>query len=532
MTLTTCITPEGRFVFGIHRPAFRVENFRANDRHEQLGTNSEGSPVDNLRNFPVGEVSEEQATWIYEIPNPFPFRGVTFIKKDWADLRAENPSSIKLPTPPQVSLTKSLRVILDKDPVTNVFASLPRPILLATATTSTDPEDLLHLAEISCTIQYDPETGEPNGLAFKDDSCSPEIHDHALFEALVNNPSLPDNLKNTMVLKPGIQGASEIIGEYGAAGDGTHVFEYLRRNSYIPWGHYASNMANDSIRYSIDDLNPKDMSGLRHLYYQRTYCRMAKELDIDNSISRKALTDNELEELRVKIVEKLKETGAGKFNATLWGWNFGFDFAPSHYRLHASHQQIHQQYAMIPGTIEDQNRAPFKPYCCGDMVAEFSLKFRDKTGHSFFNCYLEAINNNSRMDGRTDLPSSLVVFEDKSIILFVPKAQTSQWELNIICKDEIGNILECDTSTRNSLDQALLKAQQALAGLGARMVTSIEFSKRFDDNHNDQRLLYSLLPRLPESPGAFSEAQFRFINGHYPEDFAEACRRSLSRETS
>jgi len=40
-------------------------------------------------------------------------------------------------------------------------------------------------------------------------------------------------------------------------------------------------------------------------------------------------------------------------------------------------------------------------------------------------------------------------------------------------------------------------------------------------------LLYAFLPRLPESPGAFSEAQLRWINGHYPEDFAASCRRRL-----
>jgi hypothetical protein len=27
--------------------------------------------------------------------------------------------------------------------------------------------------------------------------------------------------------------------------------------------------------------------------------------------------------------------------------------------------------------------------------------------------------------------------------------------------------------------------------------------------------------------GAFSEAQLRYINGHYPEDFAIACRQEL-----
>ncbi len=61
------------------------------------------------------------------------------------------------------------------------------------------------------------------------------------------------------------------------------------------------------------------------------------------------------------------------------------------------------------------------------------------------------------------------------------------------------------------------------------MVTSIEYSKRIAarDRFN-QPLLYSLLPKLPFSPGAFSEAQLRFINGHYPEDFAAVCRKQLT----
>ena len=60
------------------------------------------------------------------------------------------------------------------------------------------------------------------------------------------------------------------------------------------------------------------------------------------------------------------------------------------------------------------------------------------------------------------------------------------------------------------------------------MITVIEFSKRFDIADRDQRLHYSFLPRLPESSGAFSEAQQRWINGHYPEDFAAACRLKLA----
>ena len=43
----------------------------------------------------------------------------------------------------------------------------------------------------------------------------------------------------------------------------------------------------------------------------------------------------------------------------------------------------------------------------------------------------------------------------------------------------------------------------------------------------DQRLLYSFLPKIPYSMGAFSEAEARYILGHYPEDFAAACRQEF-----
>jgi hypothetical protein len=118
-------------------------------------------------------------------------------------------------------------------------------------------------------------------------------------------------------------------------------------------------------------------------------------------------------------------------------------------------------------------------------------------------------------------------------MLFVPKAQTSQWELQLMtlpAKDGslAGNIFECDGSLRRSLDTGILMAQKVLAGIGAKMVTSIEYPKRLNEKKAlRQPLLYAFLPRLPESPGAFSEAQLRFINGHYPEDFCAVCRRHL-----
>jgi len=92
--------------------------------------------------------------------------------------------------------------------------------------------------------------------------------------------------------------------------------------------------------------------------------------------------------------------------------------------------------------------------------------------------------------------------------------------------EPVGNAVEADASVRRSLDTGILKAQQILAGLGATMVSAIEYSKRIGMS-NGQRLLYAFLPKLPWSMGAFSEAQGRYICGHYPEDFAAACRSQL-----
>ena len=93
-----------------------------------------------------------------------------------------------------------------------------------------------------------------------DGSLRPLIHDHLLFEAVANNPHLPDPYKIVMVIRPGAQGGSEIVGEWPADGR-SHVFEYLRRNSYIAGGHYAANMADDAIRYTIDALGPRTTCG-------------------------------------------------------------------------------------------------------------------------------------------------------------------------------------------------------------------------------------------------------------------------------
>ncbi len=533
--LQTCVIPEGRFQYGIHKPAYTVANLRQSIELATLGRTEENDLVNNERNYPQGNVEVQRADWIFEIPNPFPFRGRTYIDKEWADASADNPDRIRLPQPAQVSLSE---VLQQNNIEETLFQKLPAPVLLSLATCSTDPQDLKKLAEMSCALIKDTEV--PTGLQYRQDAAGcikPVIHNHALFEAVANNPHLPDPYKIVMVIRPGAQGGSEIVGEW-AQDEGSHVFEYLRQNSYIPGGHYAANMADDSIRYSIDALSSHDIQGLRHLYYQRSYVRLADECGIHPpQTESRVLTEHELEVLRLALLEKsvAKETAP----ATLWGWNFGFDYAPSRYRLHASHQQIHQQYAMVSDTVGSYHHGTQKQvgqistYSCGDLVSELIEQYKLENNSDFFEDYRQAITANRRMDDRTDLESNLVVWSDERVMLFVPKAQTSQWELQLMTLPAgdgslAGNIFECDSRMRRSLDNGILLAQKALAGIGAKMVTTIEYSKRL--NEKDvlrQPLLYAFLPRLPDSPGAFSEAQMRFINGHYPEDFCAVCRKQL-----
>jgi hypothetical protein len=534
MKLRTCVLPSGEFAFGIHKPAYEVGNLRKNSYKRTLGTLEDGTSVNNEINFPDNSLKEDNADWIFEIPNAFPFRGTTFIAQRWAARNRSKPDSICLPAPKRVSFFDSVKKTFPAESSHDCFETLlremPKPLQIALASSSTDSRDLTALALICCSIEFDEKSGEPAGMKFEGNPggpFKPKIENRPLFEVLANNPNLPDRFKEIMVLRPGIQGGSEIVGEWLEHEHESHIYEYLRRNSYIPWGHYAANMADDAIRYRISDLSFDDMRGLRHLYYQRTYLRMAEQLEIEKSPQQDSLSDKNLETLRMKSIQKLKRRDSEKnilFNRTLWGWNFGFDYAPSHYRLHASHQQIHQQYAMIPAglTVGD-----FTPYACGDLIEAFSSEYREKTGVSFFEAYLNAIRSNRRMDGELDRSSSLVIFEDEHIMLFVPKAQTSQWELQLMTVNPVGNILEADMKVRCSIDKGIFTAVNILSNLGARMITSIEFSKRMDQQESDQRLLYAFLPRLPESPGAFSEAQLRWINGHYPEDFAIACRNQL-----
>ena len=531
--LGTCVSPQGRFVWGLHEPSFRTLNLREEDFILSLGQTPRGESRTNAANFPPGDVEETGADPIFEVANPFPFRGTTYIGKAWADRTAADPTRIAIASPLKVSLEKAIKRALgaSTESVEKIFAQLPDPLRLALATTSTDPDDLKRLARISCQFIMDPKGTNPIGLAHAPDAqgrLSPRIFNHRLYEAVANNPYLPVPYKEAMILRPGIQGDSEIVGQWRASG--SNVFEYLRRNSYIPWGHYAANMAHDAVRYAIGDLTPEDLQGLRHLYYQRTYVRLAQELELQGPAERQRVSAQALENLRQNILKALQQGGRTDFTATLWGWNYGFDYAPSGYRLHASHQQIHQQFALIPErvAVTAGGATLSKPaYACGDMIQSFIERYRSRTGADFFTCYEKAVTSNQRMDGRRNRPSGLQVYADKQVMLFVPKAQTSQWELQLMPLEPVGNIVEADEQMRRSLDRGLLIAMRILTALGATMVTVFEYSKRFNRLDSNQRLLYVFLPRLPESPGAFSEAQLRWINGHYPEDFALVCRLRL-----
>ena len=114
-------------------------------------------------------------------------------------------------------------------------------------------------------------------------------------------------------------------------------------------------------------------------------------------------------------------------------------------------------------------------------------------------------------------------------MVFVPKAQRSQGEIQLMSKGECGNIVEADTGVRYSLDRAIMLTMKILENLGVEIFNAFEISKRLDSLDQDQRLIYCFFPRHPQSPGGFSEFQHRWINNHYPEDFAKNCRDELDK---
>ena len=82
--MRTCITPDGTFIYGLHKPSYTATNLRQRTSVEELGGDGAGRPVSNQANYPAGDVTVEQADWIYEIANPLDFRGTTYIGKSWA----------------------------------------------------------------------------------------------------------------------------------------------------------------------------------------------------------------------------------------------------------------------------------------------------------------------------------------------------------------------------------------------------------------------------------------------------------------
>ncbi|MEA2115452.1 MAG: hypothetical protein U9P36_08695, partial [Thermodesulfobacteriota bacterium] len=466
---------------------------------------------------------------IYEIANPFSFLGTTYIDSGWAAARAENPGLIKIDPSPACSMTIALAGCADKDQLAKVFRLLPKPVLYSLAANSTDPDELVMLARNCCRMEFDRDN-QPIGLQYLESKgdVRADIDDFELFETIANNSYLPDRYKEVMVLRPGVQGGSEIVGDQQQGA--SHIFEYLRRNSYIPWGHYAANMAHDAVRYHTADLTLTDFRGLRHLYYQRMVVSLADRFEIPLDVKRRSLTEQELEQLRIEVLAAVDKSGLHP--ATLWGWNFGYDFSGSGYRLHASHQMIHQQFALVPDDVELLDGGRMVSYSCGDQVAEVVEQYRQENKSDFFSDYIHCIYSNKRSGGEGE--KSLVVYADDNVMLFVPKAQVSQWELQLMVTGDregqpVGNVLEADAEVRASIDRAILMAQHIFAGLGAKMVTSIEYSKRLGIQ-NGQRLLYAFLPKLPWSMGAFSEAQQRYICGHFPEDFAIACRDQMTED--
>jgi len=533
ITIRTCVTPQKRFFYAIHKPQYTVKNLRGQTAYATLGKDKK-EKIMNQDNYPDDTINVENADWIYEIRNPFSFRGATYINKEWADNNAKNHDRIRIISKPDVSMHTALK----KAGAEIDLASFPEPGQLCVARSSTDERDIVELAHISCDFI---EIDGVLGLVYSTDTkgqTRPVIHNHILFEAVANNPHLPDTYKTAMVIRPGAQGKSEIVGDY-IHNDTIATYEYLRRNSYIAGGHYAANMSENSIRYSLDELRREDMRALRHLYYQRTYIRLANRLGLPVPDANDLTSPEQLERLRIAVKETIDHCDS-PYSATLWGWNYGFDYAPSKYRLHASHQQIHQQYAMLPSLVDiynegyEQSIGTCKPYGCGELIATVIDDYFGDYNRDFFLDYLGCIQHNCRLDGREDYESSLVVWKDDHVILFVPKAQTSQWELQLMTLPAsdgsvAGNCVETNSVERDAIDTGIFYAQKALSGLGVHMVTTIEYPKPFDRKNVPltQPLLYCFLPRLPESPGAFSEAQLRFINRHYPEDFAAVCRNQI-----
>ena len=158
LSVRTCVSSSGEFVYGIHKPDYTVVNLREKDHITTLGRIDDKTAVENKINFPANDVIIDNADWVFEISNPFPFMGATFILKSSADKKIENANPFD---------------IINK------------------CRTATDTDLLVELAKKSCLFEFDPHTGEPAGIQYekaKNGGIRQAIKNHHLFEIVSNNP--------------------------------------------------------------------------------------------------------------------------------------------------------------------------------------------------------------------------------------------------------------------------------------------------------------------------------------------------------
>lgn len=161
MILRSCVLPDGKFIYNRHDPVYRVANLREDDYIQPLGILPGSLYYENHENFPSGELFVFSEITVFEIPKFFPFRDVTYINKTWADENAAAPSRICLPGPSTVSMRNKAeesalktRLPLQAGWIINM---LPEPL----AQVSTDPHDIVPLAESACEFVHDPHNGRP-----------------------------------------------------------------------------------------------------------------------------------------------------------------------------------------------------------------------------------------------------------------------------------------------------------------------------------------------------------------------------------
>ena len=157
LSIRTCVSTSGEFVYGIHKPDYTVVNLREKDHIATLGHIDGKTAVENKINFPANDVTIDNANWVFEISNPFPFMGATFILKSSADKKIENANPFNnIKKYKSAQLKTSIEDVEDNDAL---FMSLGR--------TSTDSDLLIELAKKSCLFEFDPHSGEPVGIQYE-----------------------------------------------------------------------------------------------------------------------------------------------------------------------------------------------------------------------------------------------------------------------------------------------------------------------------------------------------------------------------